>query len=156
MQDVADAVLAQLPATEPLGYRLLIQRTWPTKETIFEAVAVTALGTTAYMARYCFEMPILPVSEWRTVVARDERALKALFRLTMRERFMDSPAVVLVAPSEGAPGGSDLQFCSHCWDLGGDPNMDHPVGSHAERVLADAVAALGLLKGPSHGPYAWG
>lgn len=89
-------------------------------------------------------------------MARDERALKTLFRLTMRERFMDSPVVFLVAPSEGAPGGSDLQFGSHCWDLGGDPNINHPVGSHAGRVLADAVAALGLLKGPSDGPFAWG
>ena len=44
LADVADAVLAQLPAAEPVGYRLLIH--WrcskAAMETVFEAVAVTA------------------------------------------------------------------------------------------------------------------
>tara|TARA_R110002050_G_scaffold108088_7_gene218731 strand:+ start:15275 stop:15760 length:486 start_codon:yes stop_codon:yes gene_type:complete len=156
LADVADAVLAQLPAAEPLGYRLLIERSWPCRcGTIFEAVAVTAFGTTAYKVRTCLDKPRLPVSEWKIVVARDDRALRTLFRLTMRQLLHDAPVVRLVPPDAGCSPGETLQFGQHCWDLGGFPESDCPTTAHAERVLADAVAALGLLRGAAHGPFAW-
>ena len=156
MLDLAESVLAQLPGAEPLGYRLVIERNWPAVETVFEAVAVTAFGTTVYKARACLDKPLLPVSEWKNVVARDDRALKMLFRLTMRRLSADTLDVRLLPPDAGCSLGETLHFGHyHCWDIGGFTESNCPTAAHAERVLDDAVAALGLLKGPRYGPFAW-
>ena len=118
----ADVVLAQLPAAEPLGlHRLLVKGT----ETVFEAVACVAVafGSVAFKARYSAPRasPVRPKREWTTAVARDERALKVIFRSVMSEwRNVwrgELLLVVLMPPEAGDTDdhaqGTILQFGRH-------------------------------------------
>ena len=166
MCDLAEAILANLPPLEAVGYRLLVQRMGSGFPTIWEAKAVTAGDRLVYLARrprgaddrhakrYARDAPVPPKSEWETLLATNALALKYLLRELLQDFFFADVFVLLMPPcstSDDRAQGVEVPIESYCPGSvgGGDGSV------WTERALDEAIAALGVLRGPASGPFSW-
>ena len=164
MCDLAEAILANLPPLEAVGYRLLVQRMGPGFPTIWEAKAVTTGDRLVYLARrprgaadrhakrYAHDTPVPPKSEWETLLATNALALKYLLRELLQE--VHDVFVLLMPPcstSDGRAQGIEVPIESY--NPSGVGGGDGSVWT--ERALDEAIAALGVLRGPASGPFSW-
>ena len=167
MQDLAESVIENLPPAEPAGYRLVV---WMFLEgsavTILEAKAVSCCGKLAYLVRrphgkldgynpYNIKKHerIPPKRDWDTFMATSPLQLKFILRETLNDNDPDTNAVLFppFVRSDDRQFGTDVPVSSYSsHDIGGGDGS-----GWQERVLDEAIAALGILKGPVSGPFSW-
>jgi hypothetical protein len=164
MHDVAEAILANLPPLEPVGYRLIIQRTEAGFPTIFEAKAVAAGDRLVYLAHHphgasnhhtwrARDAPVPPKSEWETLMATTASALKYMMRELLQD--VSQNVFVLLMPPHAASDdrlhGREVPVEKYGgYAVGGGDGTDF-----SERALDEAISALGILRGPVSGPFSW-
>ena len=136
--DLVDRVVEQMKPHQPSGYRLLVcvavNGRPGVEEIVFEAKGVMFQGKLWYVVRHapyaCVQTStIAPMHEWTTRVATEKESLKFLLRETLRASFPNRKIVVAV------PGSKDSV-------------LSKEAGSGEERILDEAIAALGVLDCP--------
>ena len=164
MHDLADAILANLPSLEPVGYRLVIQRSSPGFPTVFEAKAAATGDRLVYLARHphgasnrhawrAHDAPIPPKSEWETLLATTTSALKFMMREVLQD-VSQNVFVLLMPPhavSDDRLQGREVPVEAYGrYAVGGGDGTDF-----SERAMDEAIAALGVLRGLASGPFSW-